>query len=439
VFTYQRKRPKWKGPQSAAWHVGSQQDFVRRCQRELRSAGSGGPAAVKAVAPMLLGWIADTRNLRQAFDFLAKEGGRAPGPNGLRYDDLNGKEVWSLLRALRRQILEGNYEHGPVRQIDIPKSSGQGKRTLTLADIEDRVVARAASQLLDPLLSPRFDRHSFCRSGHSHAEALAVADCFFAEGRSLWIADDLRGAFDHVPLKRLHDIIRRRIPADGVNNLICRLTARHGDKGLYQGSSLSPLLMNLYLDHFLDRPWRRAHPNTPLLRYMDDLLVLGTPNDDAGSLYDDLARWVGNAGLKLKGSAERSILDLEHGAEVSWLGCRLSGDSGKLQIRLAIDGDPGSLESTLHQRLPLLHHEPDAAQLAWQTIRGLLDQAGPCYGDTDRRAAYQAVTRIGREYAFEEMPTQREFMRWWNASYARWRRLHHATAVEYGFSAGEAG
>ena len=436
MLSYQRKQPKWKGPQCVAWHLGSQEDFIRRCQWELGSAGSGGPAEVKKIAPMLLGWIADTRNLRQAFDYLAKEGGRASGPNGLRYADLCGKEVWSLLRALSRQILEGCYEHGPVRRVDIPKSSGQGTRTLALADIEDRIVARAVSQLLDPLLSPRFDRHSFCRSEHSHGEALAVADCLFrVEGRSLWITDDIRGAFDHVPLQRLQDIVRKCIPDDKVNEIISRLLAHHGGRGLSQGSSLSPLLMNLYLDHFLDRPWRRAHPETPLLRYMDDLLVACRPGDDASSMYNDLTRLLGNAALTLKGSSQNSIRDLRQGTEVSWLGCLLTSGSERLQIRLAIDDCPRSLENSLQERLPLLHYAPDAAHLAWHTIRGMLDQAGPCYCDTDRRAAYRTVVRVGGEYAFEELPTEREFLRWWRASYARWCRLRDTIAVEHGFSA----
>ena len=46
----------------------------------------------------LLSRTADTRNLRMAWDYLASNGGQAPGPDGLHYDDLDDREIWTLLR-----------------------------------------------------------------------------------------------------------------------------------------------------------------------------------------------------------------------------------------------------------------------------------------------------------------------------------------------------
>ena len=41
-----------------------------------------------------------------------------------------------------------------------------------------------------------------------------------------------------------------------------------------EADPLSPLLLNLYLHHLLDVRWRTLHPDSPLLRYADDLLLL---------------------------------------------------------------------------------------------------------------------------------------------------------------------
>ena len=42
---------------------------------------------------------------------------------------------------------------------------------------------------------------------------------------------------------------------------------------------MSPLLMTIFLDTVIDRPWRRLHPDVPLLRYMDDVAILCNDGD----------------------------------------------------------------------------------------------------------------------------------------------------------------
>jgi hypothetical protein len=54
----------------------------------------------------MLNRIADERNLKIAWDHLARYGGQAPGPNGHRFGDYANHEVWSLLRCIAAAILD---------------------------------------------------------------------------------------------------------------------------------------------------------------------------------------------------------------------------------------------------------------------------------------------------------------------------------------------
>lgn len=57
------------------------------------------------------------------------------------------------------------------------------------------------------------------------------------------------------------DLVRHYLRADNVAQLVGRIIrylpkATGHKRGLLQGNPLSPLLMNLYLHHHLDRQWR---------------------------------------------------------------------------------------------------------------------------------------------------------------------------------------
>lgn len=105
--------------------------------------------------------VADARNLRLAWDYLAHNGGQAAGPNGRHFADFERQETWDYVRVIGKAIQYGTYRPGPVRHKSIPKGTGRGNRTLTIANIEDRVVSRAVAQIIQPIYDPTFDDRSF--------------------------------------------------------------------------------------------------------------------------------------------------------------------------------------------------------------------------------------------------------------------------------------
>ncbi len=249
-------------PDAADWHVGDRNSFLRRHVAAADAAVRHGPQAIHALSSRLLQRIGDARNLHIAWDFLRQHGGQAPGPNGHRYHQFEVPELWNVVRCIGAAVRESTYRPGPARRVKILKGSGRGYRTLTLHNIEDRAVQRGIVQIIQPLIDPRFDeRSSGFRPGRGRQLALAQALAFTVQqNRRVWLVEDLRDAFDHVPHQRLLDVLRRTLPED-VLQLIAHVIHNGGKHGLPQGSPLSPLLLNIYLDHFLDTPWRKLHPN----------------------------------------------------------------------------------------------------------------------------------------------------------------------------------
>jgi hypothetical protein len=277
-------------------------------------------------------------------------------------------------------------------------------------------VQRALVQVLQPFLDPRFLNSSLGyrpRKGREHALALAEARAT-SHGLWVWAAEDIRDAFDHVPHKRLLEVLRRPVPAADILALVEVVIGTDRGRGLPQGGALSPLLLNLYLDRVLDRPWTKAHPEAPLLRVADDLLVLAGDREQAVALRAALEALLRPAGMPLH-ETKGALRDLAAGQTLEWLGYDLRrGDRG-LEARLT-----GRSWEQLDGALAGLHDGPDAPIRAVETIEGWIAQQGPCYRHEDVDEVYARIGRLAGRYAFEEVPDRGRVRSLWGAAHDRY-------------------
>jgi retron-type reverse transcriptase len=400
---------------SADCHSGSFRTVLRRHEQEARAAARGDRPTRQALVGRLLRRTADTRILRLSYDRLAADGGQAPGLDGLRYD-LEDHEVWQLVRALSRAIRDGTYRAGPDRKLAIPKASGRGTRTLLIPAVGDRVVQKAIAMTLGPFLDEYLSDSALAyRPGSDTNRALALAERLAVTNDSrAVISEDLRNAFDTVPQKRLLDIVGTHVTDGPMMNLLARVVLTDTGRGIRQGGNLSPLLLNVYLDHTLDRRWRKLQPDVPLLRWADDLLILCRTREQALQAYTSLEDLLRPTGMELKHGPEKAVHDLT-GLGADWLGYRVTRKEDGLVITLT-ERAWESLSALLEQA-----HQKDGSPVrAIEALDGWVGQMGPCYRDTDIDRAYARIRSLFLRLDFDEFPSKEGIRRKWQWAHRRW-------------------
>ncbi|HEY7423471.1 MAG TPA: reverse transcriptase domain-containing protein [Gemmataceae bacterium] len=401
-------------------HTGSHWAFLRRHELEAAEAARSDEKTKTNFVKNLLPRTADPRNLRLAWDGTSRNGGQAPGADGLRFDALDELDTWSFLRTISRSILDETYRTAPDRRKKIPKALGKGFRMLTIPSIVDRLVQRAIVQTIQPYLDISLDDNCLgYRPRSDTIKALARAEQLAVTGKHwVWLTEDLRNAFDHVPQRRLLDILRIHIPDERMMRLIERVVLTETNRGLRQGGNLSPLLLNVYLDHLLDKKWQRHHPDFPLLRWADDVLVLSRLPEEARQAYRDLRQLLPPAGMTLKGTPEQAIHNLQDGASADWLGYRLLKEENGLVVQLT-ETAWRNLAEKLEQ-----DHEKDCSPLrAIQTITGWISQLGPCFNSADVTQTYTRILTLAHDQAFDEVPSMEQIRREWRSASIRWHRV----------------
>lgn len=202
------------------------------------------------------------------------------------------------LSDLRVDLIQGGYHPGPLRHVDIPKASG-GVRRLSIPCIRDRVVQTAVAMTLTPLFEQEFEDVSYgYRQGRSVKQALLKVQSLRDDGWRFTVDADIEGYFDSVPHELLIERLLRSVSESPLTELISLWLETSGDngRGLAQGSPLSPLLANLFLDDLdealLKTPFR-------LVRFADDFVVLAKTQKDAEKAHDMVGQLLDRFGLSL--------------------------------------------------------------------------------------------------------------------------------------------
>jgi hypothetical protein len=311
------------------------------------------------------------------------------------------------------------------------------KRTIWVANLEDRIVDRGALQIVRPLLAPHIDPLTFSWQWRGAAAALAHAvNLVTTEGRAIWIAEDLRNAFDQVPRERLSQILRHYVPNDQFCGLVEQLAARPARRGILQGSSLSPALLDLYLSHMVHRQWRRNAGRPELLRYVDDLTICCRTDDDVTGLYRTLSKYIRDAGMQPKFGAERAIVDIRE-RPVSWLGYRIRLIGDKLAIRSALfwpaTGDRlVAKHQSLVAKFARLHERPSGWHHANSVIGGIVAYLAPTLPFENPQRVYSLISKAAEEAGFGEIWSLEQTLEHWQEAHDHWLQRLKASAKTAG-------
>jgi group II intron reverse transcriptase/maturase len=275
--------------------------------------------------------VCEVERLREAY--LALKRDAAPGIDGVTWREY-GRSLEENLRDLSARLKSGAYRAKPVKRVYIPKPDGR-QRPLGVTALEDKLAQRATVEVLSAVYETDFLGFSYGfrpgRSAHQALDALAVG----IQTRPVnWVLDaDIRGFFDAIDHECLMGLVERRIVDVRATRHIRKwLNAGVLEKGKLevqeagtpQGSSLSPLLANIYLHYAFDlwaNEWRRerARGTVTIVRYADDFLVGFEHRDEAERFLAELRERLAGFHLELHPEKTR-IVAFGRRADDEWRG-----------------------------------------------------------------------------------------------------------------------
>jgi len=258
-----------------------------------------------------LAHLVDEDALKRAYHRLREDA--AVGVDGVTKQQY-GEELDSRIADLHGRMKTMRYRHQPVRRVHIPKGKGK-TRPIGVSSVEDKIVQGAIREVMEAVYEPIFyDRSYGFRPGRGAHDALRTLNQVLDAGEVNWILEaDIESFFDSIDRKLLMEMLQERVADTSLLRLVGKCLHvgildgadySEPEEGTAQGSSLSPLLGNVYLHHVLDLWFERdvlsrIKGKAHLIRYADDFVIGFEREDDAKRVMGVIGRRFEKYGLRL--------------------------------------------------------------------------------------------------------------------------------------------
>lgn len=240
----------------------------------------------------------------------------------------------AFAEKLARDIKAGTYRPDPNTAFLIEKRP-DGERLVERLSFRDLIVQEYLLNTMSEVAERIFEEQSIgFRKGVSRQKAIEMFQEALAEGFRYVIESDIEDFFPSIDLSILDQILCRILPEkDCLLKDVLRKCLRNGyvlkgnyhdrTAGIAQGSPLSPLLANLYLDSFDEavEGW-----GVRLIRYADDFIILAKTLEQAEGILSEAESFLSHMGLKLK-KAKTCIKPVSEGFQ--FLGIRFTGSEAE--------------------------------------------------------------------------------------------------------------
>jgi RNA-directed DNA polymerase len=240
----------------------------------------------------------------------------APGVDGESIADFE-KDLKGNLYKIWNRMSSGTYFPPPVRAVEIAKAHGTGTRMLGVPAVADRVAQTVVAGVLEERAERLFHPDSYgYRPKRSALDA--VAACRRRCWETDWVIDlDIRKFFDTVPWDLVVKAVQANTDLPWVVLYVRRWlkaplqlpdgTLRQRDRGTPQGSSVSPVLANLFLHYAFDAWMTREFPGVRFERYVDDAVMHCVSEAQARKVLAALQERMAQVGLTLHPDKTRIV------------------------------------------------------------------------------------------------------------------------------------
>ena len=205
------------------------------------------------------------------------------GVDGVKIEDVEAMGIEKYLSEIKSELMNGKYKPSPVKRVMIPKPDGS-ERPLGIPTVKDRIVQMATKIAIEPVFEADFRECSYgFRPKRSAKQALEVVRKA-CNNKGYYVVDaDIEKFFDNVNQGKLMKLVEQRISDRRILKLIKQWLVSGvlygnvltiSELGTSQGSVISPLLANIYLNT-LDRLWEKyGLTHGILVRYADDTVII---------------------------------------------------------------------------------------------------------------------------------------------------------------------
>ena len=263
-------------------------------------------------------------HLRQAYREI--EGSKAVGSDGITKERY-GENLEDNLQNLHKRMLGMAYRPAPAKLVLIPKPDGT-MRPIAISNFEDKLVQKIAADILTAIYDRNFKRFSFgFRPERGCHGAISYLYNKLRRHNLPWVVDvDLKSFFNTIDHKKLIEILSLRISDKRFLRYIVRMlkagilvegNCQESELGTPQGSIVSPILANIFLNHVLDE-WfvKTISPEMggEMVRYADDIVVALASEDKAKEFRQRLEKRLVEFGLSLNYDKTKTV-DFDRNSE----------------------------------------------------------------------------------------------------------------------------
>jgi len=175
-----------------------------------------------------------------------------PGSDGTTIDGMSLERIDKIIAAMK----DHSYHPKPARRAYIKKKNGK-LRPLGIMSSDDKIAQEVVRMILESIYEPTFSNrsHGFRPDKSCHTALAQIQDVF--NGVKWFIEGDIAACFDSFDHHVLINILRGRIADEYFISLIWKFlkagymeqwTYKRTYSGTPQGSGVSPLLANIYLN-----------------------------------------------------------------------------------------------------------------------------------------------------------------------------------------------
>ncbi|WP_010252825.1 RNA-directed DNA polymerase [Acetivibrio cellulolyticus] len=224
------------------------------------------------------------------------------------------KNIETNLEEMLEELKTKKYKARLVKRVFIPKGK-DGKRPLGLPVLRDKIIQRAAANILEAIYEQDFieDSYGYRKGKNAHQAINAIKEEISGKYNHV-VEADIKGFFNNINHEWLVRMLEERIKDKQFIRLIKKWlkagilnadgSIEKPDRGCPQGSVISPILANIYLHYVLDLWFEKAiKPKCGAEAYhcrsADDFIFGFRYKDDALYLMRKLGGRLEKFGLEL--------------------------------------------------------------------------------------------------------------------------------------------